>query len=268
MDIENWNFSSGGITIGNCWALSSTQRMLSYLARYNQPNKMSQAARRELVLNMVRRGVPTVQVESSAPEKGNRQQNSDRVITKDLKSYSVFPVEGNSVSATYDFWWDLRAGYDMSLSKKFTVKRSLRDDVQVNQGSHFFRFGNVGMGLGSGATSAKENYESLKTLMRNADGKRLTLINLRLERTNQHVVMVKSYRKTASGNVVFTVYDSNQPLRDQEVTYYAKSGVFDSAGVAKYFGLAAKPMGVFIVDEEEREAFEVAMLNHYRSACK
>jgi hypothetical protein len=217
---------------------------------------------------MVRRGVPTVQVESSAPEKGNRQQNSDRVITKDLKSYSVFPVEGNSVSATYDFWWDLRAGYDMSLSKKFTVKRSLRDDVQVNQGNHFFRFGNVGMGLGSGATSAKENYESLKTLMRNADGKRLTLINLRISRTNQHVVMVKSYKKTGSGDVVFTVYDSNQPLRDQEVIYNAKTGEITSQGIAKYFSVPTKPMGVFIVDEEEREAFEVAMLNHYRSACK
>lgn len=268
MDIVNWNFSSGGFTIGNCWALASTQRMLSYLARYNQSSNMSKEARRELVLNMVRRGVPAVQADDSTPERGNRNQNRDRVVTKALKTYSVFPVEGNSVADSYDFWWDLRAGYDMNLSRKFTVRRSLRDDMQVNQGNHFYRMGNVGMGLGSGATSPKENYETLKTLMRNADGRRLTLINLRLDRTIQHIVMVKSYKKTGSGDVVFTVYDSNQPTRDQEVVYYSRSGTFTSAGVAKALAVTTKPLGVFVVDEQERQDFEVAMLKHYRTVCK
>lgn len=268
MDIVNWEFSSGGFTIGNCWALASTQRMLSYLARYNQSSNMSKEARRELVLNMVRRGVPAVQSDGSTQERGNRTQNRDRIVTKALKSYSVFPVEGNSVADSYDFWWDLRSGYDMNITRKFTVRRSLRDDMQVNQTSHFYRMGNVGMGLGSGATSAKENYETLKTLMRNADGKRLTLINLRLDRTVQHIVMVKSYKKTGSGDVVFTVYDSNQPKRDQEVIYYSRSGTFTSAGIAKALLVATKPLGVFVVDEQERQDFEVAMLKHYRSVCK
>jgi len=268
MDIVNWGYSSGGFTLGNCWALSSTQRMFSYLARYNQSSNLTKEARRELVLNMVRRGVPAVQEEAGSTEKGNRTQGRDRVVTKALKSYSVFPVEGSSVVDSYDFWWDLRAGYDMNLSKKYTVKRAFREEVQVNQGDHFYRMGNVGMGLGSGATSPKENYETLKTLIRNADGKRLTLVNLRMDRTVQHIVMVKSYKKTGSGDVVFTVYDSNQPTRDQEIIYYARSGTFTAPGVAKALFVVTKPLGVFVVDEEERQAFEVAMLKHYRSACK
>jgi hypothetical protein len=268
MDIVNWAYSSGGFTLANCWGLSSTQRMLSYMARYNESSNISKEARRELVLNMVRRAVPAVQGEAGSTEKGNRTQSRERVVNRNLKAYSVFPVEGSTVVDSYDFWWDLRAGYDMSLSKKYTVRRSLREDVQVNQTEHFYRMSNVGMGLGSGATSSKDNYESLKTMMRNADGKRLTLINLRLDRTLQHIVMVKSYKKTGSGDVVFTVYDSNQPKLDQEVIYDSRSGAFTAPGIARSLYVATKPIGVFIVDEDERELYEVAMLKHYRSVCK
>jgi hypothetical protein len=268
MDIVNWAYSSGGFTLANCWGLSSTQRMLSYMARYNESSNISKEARRELVLNMVRRAVPAVQGEAGSTEKGNRTQSRERVVNRNLKAYSVFPVEGSTVVDSYDFWWDLRAGYDMSLSKKYTVRRSLREDVQVNQTEHFYRMSNVGMGLGSGATSSKDNYESLKTMMRNADGKRLTLINLRLDRTLQHIVMVKSYKKTGSGDVVFTVYDSNQPKLDQEVIYDSRSGAFTAPGIARSLYVATKPVGVFIVDEDERELYEVAMLKHYRSVCK
>lgn len=268
MDIENWGYSSGGFPLANCWALSSTQRMFSYLARYNQPNTMGRQARLEMVSNQVRRAIPSVQSQQGTSERGSRSTADERIVNRDLKKFSVFPVEGPSLAGTYEFWWELRAGYDMNLSRRYTVKRSFREDVQHNQTNHFFRMGNVGMGLGSGATSPKENYESLKTMMRNADGKRLTLVNLRMARTNQHVVMIKSYKKISTGDVVFTVYDSNQPLRDQELIYNVRSGTFTSHGIAKYYSIPLRPMGLFIVDEEERQDFEVAMLNHYRSACK
>ena len=243
MDVENWD--------GNCWGLSSTQRMFSYLARYRQSNNMSFEARRELVMNQVRRGVPT----------GSSS-------TRPLTSYSVFPVEGNSVVDSYDFWWGLRSGYYMNLSKRTTLQRTFRDEIPVNQSSHFYRAKNLGMGLGSGSTNSSENYESLKTLMRNATGKRLTLVNLRMSRFNQHIVRVKSYTKLGNGDVVFKVYDSNQPKVDQDLTYESRTGAFTSRGIVKTYGIPVKPMGLFIVDEEERADFEVAMLKYYRAACK
>jgi hypothetical protein len=246
MDIVNWN--------GNCWGLASTQRMLSYMARYNQRNTMNQNARTELVLNMVGRNVPSVQ--------------DGRVSTAPLKTFSVFPVEGNSVVESYDLWWGLRGGYDMNLSKKYTVQRDLRKEIEVSQSSHFYRAKNLGMGLGSGPTNSRDNYASLKTLMRNADGKRLTLINLRMSRFNQHIVMVKSYKKTASGDVVFKVYDSNQPTRDQDIVYNSKTGSMISVGISNYYGIRAESLGVFVVDEDERIAYEAAMLKYYSSACK
>ncbi|MFS4458248.1 hypothetical protein [Bdellovibrio sp. HCB2-146] len=274
MPITNWEYSHNGIPLGNCWALSSTQRMFSYLARYNESNSLSNEARVQLVLDMVRRSTPKLVEDSTqSVERGRSYVNKPqvRVVNSPLKTYKVFEVEGDSVNKSYDFWWALRDGFVATLAPKRTVKRAFRDDIQVNQGNHFFRAGNLGMGLGGSPTSAKDNYETIKTLLRNLDGKRLTLMNLRMERTNQHIVMAKSYVKNSNGLIEIKVYDSNQPEKDQILTYNSRTGVFTSEDIAGLFygrtNAKSRPLGVFIVDEEERGAFEQAMLAHYRTRC-
>lgn len=274
MPITNWEYSHNGIPLGNCWALSSTQRMFSYLARYNESSSVGKEERVKLVLDMVRRSTPKLMQETESVERGRSYAHKPqmRVVNSPLKNYKVFEVEGDSLDKSYDFWWGLRDGFVATLAPKRTVKRAFRDDIQVNQGNHFFRAGNLGMGLGSSPTSAKDNYETIKTLLRNLDGKRLTLMNIRMERINQHIVMAKSYVKNSNGVIEIKVYDSNQPEKDQYLNYDSRTGVFTSEDIAGLFygrtNAKSRALGVFIVDEEERGAFEQAMLAHYRTRCK
>ncbi len=90
---------------------------------------------------------------------------------------------------------------------KDAYRSNFMNSVEANQADHFFRMGNLGMGLGSGTRSVSTNRKTLEQLMRNLDRKRLTLLNLRGGRTVQHVVMAKSYQKSHDGSVSITVYE-------------------------------------------------------------
>ncbi|MGZ3775906.1 MAG: hypothetical protein ACXVCN_19485, partial [Bdellovibrio sp.] len=52
--IKNWSFQKGSSKIAGCWALSRTQRMISYLARYNTPSKNKMESRVVTILDMIR----------------------------------------------------------------------------------------------------------------------------------------------------------------------------------------------------------------------
>ncbi len=107
--------------------------------------------------------------------------------------------------------------------------------------------------------------------MRNLDRKRLTLLNLRGGRIVQHVVMAKSYQKSHDGSVSITVYDSNQPSKDQIVFFDNQQGQFYAPLIFNLFygwGGGTKALGTYIVDEKERLKFEEAMVAYYKYMCQ
>lgn len=272
MPIQNWPFRSGVATIAGCWALSSTQRMVSYLARYNTPDNRRMEQRVPRILDMIRRASLEEKRESGEDHTSNN--NSQPFIARNLKYYSVFPVpEGSLYESRRDYqnglWNGLLDGYTQEFNGKL-VSRNFKAEIEANQASHFFRAGNIGMGLGSGSRSESKNRESVAQLTRNLDGKRLTLINLRAGRTAQHIVMVKSYKRLGQSTLEFKVYDSNDPGRDASVFYSTSSSQFYAPDIVRRFVLTneTKALGVYIVDEEERVQLEAAMLAHYKILCR
>lgn len=268
MPVRNWPFRSGAVTIAGCWALSSTQRMVSYLARYNTPDNRRMNQRVPRILDMVRR--------ASLEERmmNGEDRNGQPFIERNLKSYFVFPVpEGSLYESARNYqtglWNGLMDGYEQELNGK-RITRNFTNEIQANQADHFFRAGNIGMGLGSGNRSERKNRETVSQLTRNLDGKRLTLINLRAGRTAQHIVMVKSYKRLSQSIIEFKVYDSNDPGRDASVFYSASAGQFYAPDIVGRFVLTneTKALGVYIVDEEERVQLEAAMLAHYKVLCR
>ncbi|WP_063242675.1 hypothetical protein [Bdellovibrio bacteriovorus] len=262
MPVTNWPFKSGLATIAGCWALSSTQRMVSYLARYNTVGAQAMSVRVPVILDMVR-GNKLVE---------NTRDNSNAPYDTRPASYSTFAVEGNTLKATNTYnglWAEMRDGYDQWISGA-RVRRNFTDEIEANQANRFFRFGNLGMTFKSGERSVKANWATMAQLLKNLNGKRLTLMNLRVERTIQHVVMVKSYKKTKSNVYEFTVYDSNQPSRDVILYFDGTSGQFYSPSIVGGFVYqnASRPVGAFIVSEEERAPLEKAMLAHYKGQCR
>ncbi|UOF01681.1 hypothetical protein [Bdellovibrio reynosensis] len=266
MPIQNWAFKSGMATIAGCWALSSTQRMVSYMARYNATGARSMQERIPVVLDMVR-GARVVEAKTNTVD-----ENRNRLSEVKLPYFSVFAVEeGNLRDSRNNYnglWNKLMDGYDQNVGG-YVVRRHFRDEIEANQANHFFRFGNIGMGMGSGKRSERKNAETVEQIIRNASGKRLTLINLRAGRTLQHIVMVKSFKRLSNNIIDFTVYDSNAPERDWSVFYNGRSGQFYAPDVVDRIGaIETKALGVFVVDEEERGKLESAMLAFYKALCK
>ncbi|MDG0816139.1 hypothetical protein [Bdellovibrio svalbardensis] len=262
--LQNWGFSSGGADIGGCWALSSTQRMFSYLARYNEPTALSSPERTEHVLNMVRRSSPDVV--------SNDRGTTQSPILKEwpYRQRAVFSLREDAlvdslVLNMQGLWADIAKGYKQKIAGT-TVDRNFVADIQVNQANRFFRFGNLGMGLGSGALDREENQKTMQLLMKNLSGKRLTLLNLRVDQFTQHVVMAKFYWVQSNGDIRIVVYDSNQWMTDHEVIYKVSERQFYAPDIMGSLG-GNGPLGVFIVSEEEREDLETAMLKHYQRQC-
>ncbi|KHD88200.1 MAG: hypothetical protein OM95_10580 [Bdellovibrio sp. ArHS] len=264
MPVTNWSFRSGLVPIAGCWALSSTQRMFSYLARYNTVGTQPMSARVPMVLDMVR-GQSLVAAEPretlNAPRYEARKAN-----------FAVFAVERNTLSDTNVYnglWAELGFGYDQYFHGE-RVRRNFRDDIETNQANRFFRFGNIGMTFKSAERSVKANWETMAQLLKNLNGKRLTLINLRVERTIQHVVMLKSYKKNKNNLYEFTAYDSNQPYKDVTLYFDGTSGQFYSPEIVRGFVYqnASRPVGAFIVSEDERTPLEKALLTHYKGRCR
>lgn len=264
--MRNRPFRYGLTTIAGCWGFSSTQRMISYLARYNTTSIQAMPYRVMGLLDMVRG--QSLTENNQFFETDSRQP----FVATDLKKYSVFAVEESTLAdGRYELgtlWNSLLIGYTQMFNG-VQIVRSFREEIEANQVRHFFRSSNIKMGLGTGALSAGENHSTWQQLKKNLDGRRLTLLNLRGNRTTQHIVMAKSYRQNSNGLVEIMVYDSNTPERDAVVFFESRSGAFVSPQVFR--DLLANPMqqlGVYIVDESERIPLEKAMLAHYTSQCR
>lgn len=292
MPVKNWSFKSGAATIAGCWSLSRAQRMISYLARYNTSSDSRIEARVPTLLDMIR-GATLIpwriftsadnkdnaedifQLEEMEEESGNVEtQSFKKYWEQKLNNYKVFAVEDSNFSESKkkpgpSLWKALNRGYDQFL-KGFLIQRSFREEIEAQQARLFFRLKNLKMIWKNGDRSAIRNQETAQRLITNLAGKRLTLIDLRMDWTRQHVVMTKSYKKISPELYEFKVYDSNAPDIDSSVFYNSHRHVFFAPEILHRVKdkRPYRNLGVFIVNEGDRGMYETAMLTHYRELCK
>jgi hypothetical protein len=271
LPLRNWGFRSGVTNLAACWGMGSTQRKLFYLMRLNE--KGSAPPNTKNVLDMIRGAT----VESGFVLQSNT--DIERAREQALKAYNVIPVTERNLREEYarntgtSFLEALFKGVDYNLDSR-AMHRDLKTEIERSQELHFFRAQNIDMGLGSGPRSPDINQKTLQTLKNNIRLNRLTLINLRLRMTVQHIVIPKSFSQDAKGNVWIQAYDSNQPEADHKIYYSKATGHFYSPEIMGSFigdnaGIDySHPLGVFIVDEPERAQIETALLKHYQKRCQ
>lgn len=272
MPIKNWSFSSGGIGLAACWGMSSTQRKLFYLLRLSE--KSAPALNLQSALDTVR----GTKVDYEIIKPANGQMETQRLFEPKLTEYSVIPLTERNIVEE----WGRNTGLSfldkmlkgaMFKNGRDTLFRGLRTEVERSQELHFFRPGNIDMGAGSGPRDPADNRKTLERLMFNMSSNRLSLINLRLEMTTQHIVIPKTFTKDDKGNVWIRAYDSNQPSQDQLIYFDKANGHFYSPQImGKFMGDYSgtdytRPLGVYIVDEEERGYIEATLLKYYKAVC-
>ncbi|MGZ3769013.1 MAG: hypothetical protein ACXVCP_06955 [Bdellovibrio sp.] len=307
MPVKNWGFKSGLARIAGCWSLSRTQRMMAYLARYNTSSEQRIEERVATVLDMIRGSTlvagsifsndekyqleedKDLYLNESQPEAAETSDRQETVLNLDqypiqtnslknycekkLKNYKVFEVEDSSFSnskagTSSNFWKALQVGYPQYFGPT-VIQRNFREEIEAQQEHLFYRIRNMKMIWENGDRSKERNKKTAELLMKNLDGKRLTLLNLRIDRMRQHVVMAKSYKKVLPEFFEIKVYDSNAPQVDSVIFYDRKQKSFFSPDILTRIK-DPEPyhhLGVFIVEEQDRTLFESAMLNYYHDLC-
>jgi hypothetical protein len=266
--IPNWKFHSGGPVLGACWGLSSAQRKMFYLARFEEPENLSKSELRRKTLDMFRGSELTEQqVGNGRPRAMNTPLRQLEVIKySDRSLMSSWAHEDANPNGLFPL---LNRGYKEQLGGE-TVWKTVKLDLQRSQQQHFFRGGNLQMVVGD--VMERNSVDSLLTitqLEKNLKSKRLTLLVLRGGTTNQHVVVAKEILDMGKYFLIM-VYDSNNPLADVPMYYQKETKTFHAPAImsiAEKSGDHSRALGVFIVDEDERAPIEAAMLRYYRSEC-
>ncbi len=248
---ENW---STGV-IANCWSLSRMQRLHFYLSRTTLLDETTATRKSEDILNMIR---------GSTPDQINQPMIGTKEIENKLKKLTVYELTESKAMEK------LEAKSKMSTG---SIKdRNFVDDIETYQVRRFNNPANLSKYVLSAAPSPAENEKLFRQIAQNLDQKKLTLINMRAFKTTQHVVVAKSYKKDELGNYQIDVYDSNYPLAIQKLIYVAAQKMFISPHtMGSYFrkrNMAPdSPLAIFIVDEEDREMIEKALLSYYQKVC-
>lgn len=270
LPIQNWGFNSGGPELGVCWGLSSAQRRMFMLARFEEKEELSRIDIRNKTLDILRG------FDYSPQQTANGRE---RMLSTPIRQWDVVKYSDNSMMRSWaredkepnGLFPLINRGYSENIGGK-QVWKTYKLDVERGQQQRFFRGSNLGMVVGSNdARSPIDNMLTMSTLEKNLKGHRLTLMNLRWGTFDQHVVVAKNMLENDRYNIIF-VYDSNQPLTEGVIYFDKKTKTFHAPGVRVVLpkhvaGDEKKEMGVFLVDEEERAPLEEAMLRHYRAEC-
>ncbi|WP_413585129.1 hypothetical protein [Bdellovibrio sp. HCB274] len=231
----NWSYDvKGGLyELGVCWSLSRAQRLFFYLGRWNAPAEFSRPQTLQ-VLNM-------------------------------LRGSSIYPIMQNQEAyPRQDF------GILAELMRGVGA-RDFKTEIEKYETERFHKFAkNLKLIIGNGSRSKKNNQESKSLLVQNLQTNKLSLIVIRASRVAQHVVLVKRYQREQNGDIKFWVYDSNRPGQDALLTYRQADSRYYAPGII--YGIVPQkdlhdPVGVYIVDEKERDPVESTLVRHYSSLC-
>ncbi|WP_413575612.1 hypothetical protein ACLVWU_14765 [Bdellovibrio sp. HCB290] len=231
----NWeyNVKSGLYQLGVCWSLSRAQRLFFYLGRWNAPSEYARPHTLQ-VLNM-------------------------------LRGSSVYPIMQNQESYPRQDFGILAA------LMRGVGDRDFKTEIEKYETDRFHKLAkNLKLIIGSGSRSKKNNQQSKGLLIQNLQLNKMSLIVIRASRVAQHVVLVKRYQREQNGDVKFWVYDSNRPGHDALLTYRQADSRYYAPGIV--YGIVPEkdlhdPVGVYIVDEKERDPVEATLVRHYSSLC-
>ncbi len=241
--VQNWSFSVGLYDLAGCWSLSRSQRLITYLGR---TELKATPALIESSLNQFRKYIPWLDEEGRTRFSVHRQ-------------YQWIPW-GREAFSSY------QKGFT---SEDFT--RNFKNDIEAYQNLRFHRIQNIGMIRGDRERSRSQNQKSFLRLKANLEQNKITLVNLRPKRTVQHVVMIKDMTLTHRGHYEFRVYDSNYPFKDQFFSYDPQTQHFYAPEIIKAFRTVSQPeaaVGLYIVDEKEREDLIEALVKTYQRMCR
>lgn len=241
----NWSFSAGLYELANCWSLSRFQMLSTYLGHDSSP----QSSVRE-TLNMIR-----LRFENQNP---------------DAKPTATYSAPLTTFNWSSDYFQQLVQGVTDSQNGR-SVIRNFKSEIEAYQVYRFHDLLRNWRYIWSGRErSTKENAKSLNQLSQNLAQNKMTLLLLRPHRLSQHVVMAKRFEKISSTVTRFWVYDSNSPRTEQSFYYRHDVQQFFAPDIVR--GLAHVtdpyvPVGLFIVDEKERDSAVKKLAQHYKKRC-
>ena len=186
----------------------------------------------------------------------------DYLIWMPMKDFSVVPWTASTYTS-------LDAGVDQTVGKR-TLHRTFTVETQEYQK---YRFNQILQNLeyisAPRERPASANQASFTQLLKNLQSHRLTEILLRPALRAQHVVMAKSYIVRPTGETDVFVYDSNFPNKDNVLTYDPKIRQFVAPEIVGPLNVPSpeKPVGLFIVDEDDRENMLASLVQYYKTEC-
>jgi len=241
--LQNWSFSVGLYDLAGCWSLSRSQRLVTYLGRTElQPTPQLT----ESSLNQFRKYIPWLDVEGRKRFSVHRQ-------------FQWIPWNQEAF-----------ASYQRGF-RTAAFHRNFKNDIETYQNIRFHRLQNIGMIRGDRERSRSQNQKSFLKLKTNLEQNKMTLVNLRPQRTVQHVVMIKDMTLNHRGQYEFRVYDSNYPFKDQFFSYDPKTQHFYAPEIIRAFRNVPNPeapVGLYIVDEKERDDLIETLVKIYQRTCR
>ena len=253
--IPEKNWSTG--YLANCWSLAHAQRIIFMLSRLDLATEMSENKIRG-VLDLIRGSSPKMTTLSQEPVLQERT----------LNQYTVFATDRN-FSEGSKLYSLLQQGIEEPGPLK--ISRNFKRDIEVYEIYRFHRPSNLPMAVGDWERSTQDNQISFQVLKKNIDQHRLGLVVLRGDRTVQHVVIPKRYEIASDGKYIIHVFDSNFPDQETAFAYDPQIQQFEGGSVMGAFyhsPYLTKAVGLFIVDEDEHQKIDEALVRYYQKACQ
>lgn len=245
--VKNWGFNHNNLyELGACWSLSHFARQVFYLGRDSQSLSTSQKIK---ILNSARGFSP--------------RENAFGVRFERDLNLSLIPQSASDLALLY------KENIEQKLPSGRKILRNLKTDLEAYQSFRFHQPENANLVAGERERPAAENLTTLKTLRQNLPANKLTLVVLRAARNAQHVLVALRIDVLPNGDSEILVYDSNSPFKNQVIRFDPVQKQFFAPEINRLFGAPQPqaPVGLFVVDEADRERQLKFLTRHYQKLC-
>ncbi len=226
--------------------MSHFARQVFYLGRNSEVISQNQKAQ---ILNSAR---------GSAPKETLSGVRFERSL-----ALSLIPQNSNDLASLY------QEKFVQTLPSGQKITRNLKSDLEAYQSYRFHLPENAGLIGGDRERPRADNVNTIEKLKANLPANKLTLLVLRAARNMQHVIVAKSILLLPNGSFEVLVYDSNSPFQNQILSFDQESKQFYAPEILRLFRAPnpQSPVGVFIVDEGDRDRQLKFLAHHYQTLC-
>lgn len=149
--------------------------------------------------------------------------------------------------------------------------RTLESELRRSQHNLFYRPSNLKYLGGADVRSVDDTKAVVSRIVQQMTAGQLPILNLRVRRTYQHMVVAQEMRLMGHGAVEIKVFDSNDAMeawtdgRELQTLIYAD-------GEFRYFGKKSDRgkgtvVGVFVTDNDEMDEIQNAVFKYYHARC-